>query len=120
DDREHRGRPAGHRHRRAAAGGDRRRKPSASRAGGRSPARTAPPSSKGGDRTRGTGGRHGRQPGTPEPDREVGMHRRKLGLAGLVAGGALIASLTVALTAGATTKKGYKIFFLPKTTTIPV
>jgi rhamnose transport system substrate-binding protein len=51
------------------------------------------------------------------------MHRRKLRLAGLVAGVALIAALAVALTAGAGTAKkqaGYKIFLLPKTTTIPV
>src|SRR4249919_2490479 len=51
------------------------------------------------------------------------MHRKRLGLVGLVAGLALIASLTVALSAGASTaakQGGYKLFFLPKTTTIPV
>ena len=48
------------------------------------------------------------------------MRRKKLGLVGIVAGLAAIATLTVALSAGAGTKAGYKIYFLPKTTTIPV
>jgi len=50
-------------------------------------------------------------------------HRKKLGLAALAAGVTLIIALAVALSAGAGTTKrqaGYKIFFLPKTTTIPV
>ena len=48
------------------------------------------------------------------------MRRKKLGLVGIVAGLAVVATLTVALTAGAGTQAGYKIYFLPKTTTIPV
>jgi rhamnose transport system substrate-binding protein len=48
------------------------------------------------------------------------MRRKKLGLVGIVAGLAVIATLTVALSAGAAPKASYKIYFLPKTTTIPV
>jgi rhamnose transport system substrate-binding protein len=48
------------------------------------------------------------------------MHRKQLGL---VVGLAVIVALIAALTAGASTatkQAGYKIYFLPKTTTIPV
>jgi rhamnose transport system substrate-binding protein len=48
------------------------------------------------------------------------MHRKQLGL---VVGLAVIVALVAALTAGASTatkQAGYKIYFLPKTTTIPV
>ena len=51
------------------------------------------------------------------------MDRKKLGLVGLVVGLASIAALAVALSAGAgttTRQAGYKIYLLPKTTTIPV
>lgn len=48
------------------------------------------------------------------------MRSKKLGFVGIVAGLALIATLTVALSAGASPKTSYKIYFLPKTTTIPV
>lgn len=51
------------------------------------------------------------------------MSRKRLGLAGLAAGLVLTAALTVVLTAVAGTaskQTGYKIFLLPKTTTIPV
>jgi rhamnose transport system substrate-binding protein len=48
------------------------------------------------------------------------MHRRRLTLAGTVAGAVLAITLALTLTAGASPKKGYKIFLLPKTTTIPV
>src|SRR5881227_1095670 len=49
------------------------------------------------------------------------MTRRKLSLTGLVVAITAIAALTVGLSAGsARSDKGYKIFFLPKTTTIPV
>jgi rhamnose transport system substrate-binding protein len=51
------------------------------------------------------------------------MSRSRLGLAGLAAGLALIAALAVSLTAGASTAKkqaSYKIYLIPKTTTIPV
>src|SRR5919197_240362 len=47
------------------------------------------------------------------------MHRRRLALVGLLAGAAL-STLALTLSAGASPKKGYKIFLLPKTTTIPV
>jgi rhamnose transport system substrate-binding protein len=48
------------------------------------------------------------------------MHRRRLTLAGTVAGAVLAITLALTLSAGASPKKGYKIFLLPKTTTIPV
>jgi rhamnose transport system substrate-binding protein len=49
------------------------------------------------------------------------MRRRKLSLVGLVAGLAGITALAVGLSTGsAKSHAGYKIFFLPKTTTIPV
>jgi rhamnose transport system substrate-binding protein len=51
------------------------------------------------------------------------MLGKKLGLVGVVVGLALVAALAAALSAGAGTARkqaGYKIFFLPKTTTIPV
>lgn len=54
------------------------------------------------------------------------MLGKRLGVVGLVAGLALAAALTLALTAGAGSagtvgrQAGFKIFFLPKTTTIPV
>jgi rhamnose transport system substrate-binding protein len=48
------------------------------------------------------------------------MFRRKFVLIGLVAATALTTILAVTLSAGASANKGYKIFFLPKTTTIPV
>jgi rhamnose transport system substrate-binding protein len=51
------------------------------------------------------------------------MSRSRLGLAGVAAGLALIAALTVSLTAGAGTARkhaSYKIYLIPKTTTIPV
>jgi rhamnose transport system substrate-binding protein len=49
------------------------------------------------------------------------MFRRRFFLVGAVAVAALTTALAVTLSAGASsTKKGLKIFFLPKTTTIPV
>ena len=52
--------------------------------------------------------------------REV-MRRRKLGLVGLMVALAGTAALAVGLSTGsAKSQAGYKIFFLPKTTTIPV
>jgi rhamnose transport system substrate-binding protein len=48
------------------------------------------------------------------------MHRRKLALAGVVVGATIATALAITLSAGAGTKAGYKIYFLPKTTTIPV
>jgi rhamnose transport system substrate-binding protein len=51
------------------------------------------------------------------------MNGKRLGVAGLVVGLAMITTLALALSAGAGTSKkqaGYKIYFLPKTTTIPV
>jgi len=48
------------------------------------------------------------------------MQRRKLALVGVVAGAVLAATLALTMSAGAGAKKGYRIFFLPKTTTIPV
>ena len=48
------------------------------------------------------------------------MRSKKLGFVGIVAGLAVVATLTVALSAGASPKTSYKIYFLPKTTTIPV
>jgi rhamnose transport system substrate-binding protein len=48
------------------------------------------------------------------------MHRRRIALVGLVAGAAVATTLALTLSAGAGTTKGYKIFLLPKTTTIPV
>ena len=51
------------------------------------------------------------------------MQRRRVGIGGIVAGLIVIVALAVTLSAGAGTAKkqaGYKIFFLPKTTTIPV
>jgi len=48
------------------------------------------------------------------------MRRRRLTLAGTVAGAVLAITLALTLSAGASPKKGYKIFLLPKTTTIPV
>lgn len=48
------------------------------------------------------------------------MRRRRLAVASLIAGTALVTTLALTLSAGASTTKGYKIFFLPKTTTIPV
>jgi rhamnose transport system substrate-binding protein len=49
------------------------------------------------------------------------MTRRKLGLAGLVVALTAVTALAVGLSTGsARSNKGYRIFFLPKTTTIPV
>ena len=48
------------------------------------------------------------------------MHRWRLVLLGAIAAAALATTLALTLSAGAGTTKGYKIFLLPKTTTIPV
>jgi rhamnose transport system substrate-binding protein len=48
------------------------------------------------------------------------MFRTKFVLIGLAAAAALTTFLAVTLSAGASANKGYKIFLLPKTTTIPV
>jgi rhamnose transport system substrate-binding protein len=48
------------------------------------------------------------------------MFRRKFVLVGLAAAAALTTFLAVTLSAGASANKSYKIFLLPKTTTIPV
>src|SRR5919201_2912922 len=48
------------------------------------------------------------------------MHRWRLVLLGAIAGAVLATTLALTLSAGASPKKGYKIFLLPKTTTIPV
>ena len=51
------------------------------------------------------------------------MQNRRLGIVGIVAGLTVLTALAVTLSAGAGTAKkqaGYRIFFLPKTTTIPV
>jgi rhamnose transport system substrate-binding protein len=49
------------------------------------------------------------------------MNRRRLAVVSLIAGAVLATTLALTLSAGAsTTKTSYRIFFLPKTTTIPV
>ena len=119
--REHRRRDPGHRDRRAPPRGDRRRQPPPRRPGERSPLRSARGRAEG--RWSITRQRTPPCPPAWKPriERKVGqMRRKKLGLVGIVAGLAVIATLTVALSAGAGTQAGYKIYFLPKTTTIPV